>query len=49
MYSKVAILNRGTVDKAAKPEFLKVADTQTHVFAKLSTTCPKFLILKAKL
>ena len=31
------------------PEFLKVADTQTHVCAKLSTTCAKFWILNAKL
>ena len=34
---------------AKNPEFLKVADTQTHVYAKLSTTCAKFWILNVKL
>ena len=30
-------------------EFLKVADTQMHVFAKFSTNCAKFWLLKTKM
>ena len=31
------------------PEFLKAADTQTHVCAIIFTTCSKFWLLNAKM